>query len=231
MARKGVQGYTEKSYYDNTRYTGMVSTLDPLVEGSFRHLVNFDISDTNQSLEPREGFLTTSLAADDAVDPITLSSQTIMYKDQSTQRHIVFDLGNHKAYLVDVSAYNVHNNMIPFEREINLDYSELQQIYVEWYSKDLNQTPPDPFNTTLTHTKFVGKVATIFDEVLSKAIHIIPIEFTPTQDKSLKLFMTLTFRNKQAIVNGETLPGDTLLIGAINFKDIGSYNPLERNIF
>lgn len=320
MARKGVQGYTEKSYYDNTRYTGMVSTLDPLVEGSFRHLVNFDISDTNQSLEPREGFLTTSLAEDDAASPITLSSQTIMYKDQSTQKHIVFDLGNHKAYLVDVSAYNVHNNMIPFVSEINLDYSELQQMYVEWYLKDLKQTPPfqltekiypdsnnrfsvyeisnaafanyphrkvytvspgdaviqqvwrylendpqayndlDPgtihrsavrlqddengyyasfafrnisdfdISYALTHTKFVGKVATIFDEVLSKAIHIVPIEFTPTQDRSLKLFMTLTFRNKQAIVNGETLPGDTLLIGAINFKDIGSYNPLERNI-
>lgn len=319
MARKGVQGYTEKSYYDNTRYTGMVSTLDPLVEGSFRHLVNFDISDTNQSLEPREGFLTTSLAEDDAVDPITLSSQTIMYKDQSTQRHIVFDLGNRKAYLADVSAYNVHNDMIPFVSEIALDYSELQQMYLEWYVKDLKTDPPfqlekiypdsnnrfsvyeisnieftdyphrkvykvspgdaviqqvwsyleadtqayndlnpntidksavrlqddvdgyyasfafrnisdSDISYALTHTKFVGKVATIFDEVLSKAIHIVPIEFTPTQDKSLKLFMTLTFRHKQVTVNGVTLPEDTLLIGAINFKDIGSYNPLERNI-
>ena len=61
MARKAVQGYTEKSYYDNTKFLGTVATNDPVSEGYFRQLVNFDISDTGQSLTPRKGFITTAL--------------------------------------------------------------------------------------------------------------------------------------------------------------------------
>jgi hypothetical protein len=61
MARKAVQGFPEKSYYDNTRYLGIVATTDPLNEGLFKHMVNFDVSDTGQSVQPREGYLTTTL--------------------------------------------------------------------------------------------------------------------------------------------------------------------------
>ena len=62
MARKSIKGYAEKNYYDNTKFTGgIVATNDPLNEGSFKHLVNFDISDMGQSLTPRKGFLTTTL--------------------------------------------------------------------------------------------------------------------------------------------------------------------------
>ena len=64
MARKSIKGYAEKNYYDNTKFTGgIVATNDPLNEGSFKHLVNFDISDMGQSLTPRKGFLTTTLKA------------------------------------------------------------------------------------------------------------------------------------------------------------------------
>ena len=54
MARKAIRGYTEKSYYDNTSFKGIVATTDPLNEGSFAHMVNFDISDTGSSVKPRE---------------------------------------------------------------------------------------------------------------------------------------------------------------------------------
>ena len=64
MARKSIKGYAEKNYYDNTKFTGgIVATNDPLNEGSFKHLVNFDISDMGQSITPRKGFLTTTLKA------------------------------------------------------------------------------------------------------------------------------------------------------------------------
>jgi len=56
MARKAVQGYTEKSYYDNTKFLGMMATSDPLQEGYFRQLVNFDIAETGLSLKPRQGY-------------------------------------------------------------------------------------------------------------------------------------------------------------------------------
>lgn len=62
MARKSIKGYAEKNYYDNTRFTGgIVATNDPLNEGYFKHLVNFDISDAGQSITPRKGYLTTTL--------------------------------------------------------------------------------------------------------------------------------------------------------------------------
>lgn len=64
MARKSIKGYAEKNYYDNTRFTGgIVATHDPLNEGYFRHMTNFDISDMGQSLTPRKGFHTTILKA------------------------------------------------------------------------------------------------------------------------------------------------------------------------
>jgi hypothetical protein len=77
MARKAVQGYPEKSYYDNTRYLGIVATTDPLNEGLFKHMVNFDVSDTGQSVEPRDGFLTTILKN---ANHISLSDKTMMYQ-------------------------------------------------------------------------------------------------------------------------------------------------------
>ena len=62
MARKSIKGYAEKNYYDNTRFNGgIIATNDPLNEGYFKHLVNFDISDMGQSITPRKGFLTTSM--------------------------------------------------------------------------------------------------------------------------------------------------------------------------
>lgn len=65
MARKSIKGYAEKNYYDNTRFNGgIVATNDPLNEGYFKHLVNFDISDMGQSLTPRKGFLTTAIFHD-----------------------------------------------------------------------------------------------------------------------------------------------------------------------
>lgn len=97
MARKAVKGYAEKNYYDNTKFTGgIVATNDPLNEGSFKHLVNFDIADTGQSLTPRKGFLTTSLRYRDhgTYVEIPLSSRTIYYFDANIGKWIFIDFNN-----------------------------------------------------------------------------------------------------------------------------------------
>ena len=99
MARKAVKGYAEKNYYDNTKFTGgIVATNDPLNEGSFKHLVNFDIADTGQSLTPRKGFLTTSLRYKDhgTYVEIPLSSRTIYYFDANIGKWIFIDFNNPK---------------------------------------------------------------------------------------------------------------------------------------
>ena len=60
MARKGYSSSNkEKIIYDNTVFRGVSATTDPNPEGYFKQLINFDISDTGQSLQPRKGFMNT----------------------------------------------------------------------------------------------------------------------------------------------------------------------------
>ena len=102
MARKSVKGYAEKNYYDNTKFTGGIfATNDPLNEGSFKHLVNFDISDTGQSLTPRKGFLTTALKyKQDGVDvEVELSDKTIYYFDANIGKWIFIDFNKFTTHL------------------------------------------------------------------------------------------------------------------------------------
>ena len=79
MARKYIRGNPNKNYYDNTKFIGTLATTDPVPEGMFRHLVNFDVSDTGQSITPRRGYLTTSIRCNN--EDIVLSNQTIIFRD------------------------------------------------------------------------------------------------------------------------------------------------------
>jgi hypothetical protein len=170
MARKAVQGYPEKSYYDNTRYLGIVATTDPLNEGLFKHMVNFDVSDTGQSVEPREGYLTTTLKNTIPTDPafnnhISLSNKTIIYKDNTIGQYILFDLDNNTAYIAEISGYNdkITNYYLPIISKIaNYDWNYLftqvlipQVTYVAAYRS----------TTTLaaTITQFINKITLIED--------------------------------------------------------------------
>lgn len=114
MARRAVQGYTDKSYYENTRYLGIVATNDPLQEGYFKHLVNFEISDTGQSLQPRKGFLTTGLCHNSTDRTlINLSENTIGFKDHNLQSYVFYDFNNNKGYVVDINEYNLETKLLP----------------------------------------------------------------------------------------------------------------------
>jgi hypothetical protein len=121
MARKAVQGFPEKSYFDNTRYLGMIATTDPLNEGFFKHIVNFDISDTGQSVEPRDGFISTTL-----VSPSTnsLSNKTIVFKNVDDNVFVLYDFTAKKGYLANIASYNLNNQYIPVETIItNFDWT------------------------------------------------------------------------------------------------------------
>ena len=192
MARRAVQGYSEKTYFENSRFGGMLATNDPQLEGYFKHLVNFDISDTGQSAKPRQGYLTTGPAktpeytleveyADlsqfpttgvvttryTAVDTglkyswdtskyvrivpniISLSDHTVVYKDNNTQKHILYDFESSRGFLVDVSRYNIEDKLIPFYTEVAAyDWSNaidifrtkltaVEAVYVSYYDATL----------------------------------------------------------------------------------------------
>lgn len=113
MARKAVQGYTEKSFYDNTRYLGIISTLDPQNEGYFRHMVNFDVSDTGQSVTPRKGFLTTTL------EGVSLSDSTIVFFQKDIQKYVVFDPLNDRVYISSLSLDGTYLNVENVETHVN----------------------------------------------------------------------------------------------------------------
>lgn len=136
MGRKAVQGYTEKSMYDNTRFTGVLATHDPLNEGYFRHMVNLDISDTGQSVAPRKGILTTTLCSADGTQDIALSSQTIVFKNSETQSHIVFDFFNKKAYIVNLDVLPSSAYRIPITREVDsIDWSDVTAYLLNQYAE------------------------------------------------------------------------------------------------
>jgi|LGOV01.1.fsa_nt_gb hypothetical protein len=126
MARRAVQGYTDKTYFENGRFLGMLATNDPLQEGYFKHLVNFNISDTGLSVRPRKGFLTTvPRKTNEAKTLISISERAIIFKAHSLQEHIIYDFSNNRGYAVDISAYNIDDNkLIPITDEyIAADYN------------------------------------------------------------------------------------------------------------
>ena len=82
MARKAIKGYAEKNYYDNLKFSGVTASTDALNEGSFKHLVNFDIADTGSSLTPRKGYLTTTL------EGCSIPYNCIYFQDIKTNEYI-----------------------------------------------------------------------------------------------------------------------------------------------
>ena len=131
MARKAVKGYAEKNYYDNTRFNGgIVTSNDALNEGYFKHLVNFDIADTGQSLTPRKGFLTTTFKKDDTT--YVFNNKTIYFYDENIGEYIFvsFTDENPKAYrcTFDDLEENKFKNISPIA---NIDITDIGESHMD----------------------------------------------------------------------------------------------------
>jgi hypothetical protein len=228
MARKAVQGFPEKSYYDNTRYLGIVATTDPLNEGLFKHMVNFDISDTGQSVTPREGFLTTRL------NNITLSNNTIIYKDNTLGDYVLFDIPNNVAYIADISGYNVQNYYLPVKSEItNKNWNDLfnqvlipQVDYVRNFSNVLSELVAEfvPFIKPIPDTK----IEHIYDENgISRALVKVRLDTGANGETPFDFILQLRYR---ANAIGPFL-ADTLIIEGLPYMfEHPTLAPTERNI-
>jgi len=236
MARKAVQGYPEKSYYDNTRYLGIVATTDPLNEGLFKHMVNFDVSDTGQSVKPREGFLTTTIKQNPQVGQniISISNETVIYKDNTIGEYILYDFNNHIAYIADVSAYNVSNYFLPIESQIaNYDWTDVfktvlipQLSYVKSYylSSTLAGTITNflPMITPIPDTK----VEHIYDENgINKTL--VKVRLIVAGQSNFDFIIQLRYR-KNAVGD---LPADTLIVDGLPYMfEHPTYVPTDRNL-
>lgn len=227
MARKAIQGYTEKNYYDNTRYRGIVASTDPLNEGFFKHMVNFDISDTGQSLKPRKGFLTTVLSDDDGI--ISLSDQTIIFIDNRTQLSVLFDIRAWKAYLVDISVPNIQDKVIPVNKTIaNIDTSDLLNVFP-------NVNNLNSLNTFLSTSLSIynsSPVEVIIDNnLVTKAL--VKVVYTLETTEHV-LWLEVYYRDKAVIGTGSAgnpnFPADTLVLGYADMSQQPSVYTFERNL-
>lgn len=125
MARKSIKGYAEKNYYDNTKFSGgIVATNDPLNEGYFKHLVNFDISDTGQSLIPRKGFITTMFK--NGEDYWAPSNNSIYFYDEALGKYIFYGYGS-DPYIVDFVLGDKYLNAVDIIS--NVDITDLRGLY------------------------------------------------------------------------------------------------------
>ena len=205
MARKAVQGYTEKSYYDNTRFLGVVATTDPLNEGYFKHLVNLDISDTGQSVIPRKGYLSTTIK--DVNGFIPLSENTIIFKDNNVSEHIIYDFTSGKGFIADVSAYNIENKMLPITHEITkFDWTDFLTLLINESTYVAEYAEAADISATLSHVLehlTVNKevpVKHVFDEYgIQKVLLQASLKFD--EETQLNLFVEVFYRKLTHILN------------------------------
>ena len=251
MARKAVQGYTEKNYYDNTRYRGVVSSNDPLNEGFFRHMVNLEISDTGQSLVPRMGYLTTTLKHEDEI--ITLSANTIIFRDSNTQLFVVFDLQQKlvaeeplAAYLVDLSLYNIVAKFIPVTKKITaFDYIDVLTFLTKYVninditsaeenSNDSTTSLQDvPLSDVLTFlTLYTYQHVPVQDINLIQQ-HLFKIKYANITTV-LPFWLTAYYRDEARVGNGtiETpeFPKETLILSVLNTQEQPAVDSNLRNL-
>jgi len=239
MARKAVQGFPEKSYYDNTRYLGIVATTDPLNEGLFKHMVNFDVSDTGQSVKPREGFLTTVLKN---VNHISLSNNTIIYKDNNIGDYILFDITANVAYIADISGYNVPEYYLPIKSIIaNKDWDLLfTQVLIpnvsyvrNWYNSIVGTAAQKLSGTITEYIKYIKaipdtKIEHIYDEDgISRALVKVTLDTGDEQEPSFNFIMQLRYRQFETGGNA----ADTLVIEGLPYMfEHPTLAPTERNL-
>lgn len=241
MARRAVQGYTEKSYYENTRFLGVLATNDPLNEGYFKHTVNFNISDTGMSVTPRKGFLTTTITNEQSF--ITLSDNTVIYKDNNTQQYIIYDLTYRKGYVVDISAYNVVDKFIPITKSItNIDCNDILEFlmfnhpyYSSYYNSLLEQgagevtarnSTLDILNTDLQNLKVRSTPVSIIDiNAVRKTVLKVSLPI-PEEPKQFNFFLELYYRDEASGQYAE----NTLVLSATDTTQQPSVDSNARNL-
>lgn len=249
MARKAINGYPEKSYYDNTVFKGITATNDPLNEGSFALITNFDITDSTKSIVPRKGYTTTTFTVDGT--PVILSNKILTYRDPNIQKDIIIDLNKLNvdddtlskfAYTVDITQYNIENNLISSGHLItNYDYNEVVPIL----SHIIN---------IYGYTSGISMYTNALWRMLSKSTIIGDAQLQPIRDKNGVIFyikklhysdtytylgstqdiefnwwIKILYRPNATTVGTTTYTADTLVLSVIDTEQ-QTVNFLNRNL-
>ena len=241
MARKSIKGYAEKNYYDNTRFTGgIVATNDPLNEGYFKHMVNFDISDTGASVEPRKGFFTTTFKIKDVVyngsgdtkDVIfTPSNKTIYFYDASLGKHIFIDSSQdgYKEYNDDDDKDNATYScilIISADFDIDNKYLTNANLVTKF---DWSKLETDLKIKNYTDIEFLQDKAELAIDEYGISRYIIKAEYT-VEDKVTPIWVSFVYRKNGSTYEGVTYEADTLVMEYLDFSNTVSINMADRNL-
>lgn len=242
MARKAIRGYSEKSYYENSTFKGIVATTDPLNEGNFAHMVNFDISDTGNSLKPRCGFLTTDflLYTSEGYDTLKLKADTTIYfYEPSIQKYIFVDFSTFRFtseelgdYTYSLNAYAIEfvskiveghtNKHFIAERISNVDIDDLFSLFVLNEEDDYKN-----MRLALTRTKFKQTLAEHITDSYLISKYIIKHAFN---DYTPYTWIEVYYRKEGSSYEDITYSDDTVVVSFVNTEDTVSIDPNNRNI-
>lgn len=258
MSRKAVNGYPEKSYYDNTIYEGVSATGGPLNEGSFALITNFNIIDSNRSVTPRDGYLTTTFAVDG--EDVILSDKVLVYRDPSIQQNVIIDLSKavneeQFAYLVNITPYDVNtDDKKVFEGKVITNYDteeflgilrklhKMARLAKEAEDAAENEHFDVPVDETIEDSimlsTFAKGLSIIGSPLLQpiKDLDNVTYYITKLQYKDIqctfKFWIKVLYREKSARNMSDTtkpLPADTLVVSIIDTTQ-QSKKPEVRNI-
>lgn len=239
MARKGYSSSNkEKIIYDNTVFRGVSATTDPNPEGYFKQLINFDISDTGQSLQPRKGFMNTvfHIKNGDNYEYVNLNyDSTIYYLDHET--------GNY--YFIDFSkiSTSISNNTISDTFIYKTDLTNIDKT-----SKYFLLTP---INNYITKAEDVETIVYLQDYLGSNFISTVLSTIKPVKSHkatyikdSMSVDRNIIKVSRNLYTNG-ALTNDTeefwlefkynattstMLITVVNTNDVKALDMTNRNI-
>lgn len=239
MARKAIKGYPEKSYYDNTSFKGVHATLNPLNEGYFNQMINFDIDDTGQSVKPRRGFLTTTLQLKDNETIVDLSKDfTLYFFDPDISKYIFIDFStfNYEStngiYSYSIEAYKVQFNLGPnrqfndVEKITNVDLDDIIKLFLPT-SEPASEVDWITIKDAITKLKFYKQPESLTASDLITR-YIFKIE--PLSETINYTFLECFYRESGSTFNGVTFESDTLVITYSDTEDTLSIDQSQRNI-
>ena len=235
MSRKAIKGYPEKSYYDNTSFKGVHATLNPLNEGYFNQMINFDIDDTGQSVKPRRGFLTTALQLNDNVTAVNLTKDSTLYFfDPDISKYIFIDFSTFNYYSSEgVYKYSIDAYKVSFILGSNRQFNEVEKItnvdlddIIKLFSPE-SEVDWIALKDAITKLKFYKQPESLTASDLITR-YIFKIE--PLSKDINYTFLECFYRKTGSTFNDITFESDTLVITYPDTEDTISIDQSQRNI-
>lgn len=231
MGREAVNGYPEKSLYTNKKFSGIVATSDPLNEGSFALLTNWDIVDTGLSMVPRKGFTSTTFKIGSSTELLT--HKVLMYRDPNIQRDIVLDINRDLpfAFLTNITQFNLVNNVLGNSTLITgYDVDDLISFMSDRIKTLDDLIAEEGADKETVQTRYIFSHSTIIKDSQLTPItdldgvtyYITKLSFDDSETagalvaSKFKYWLKVLYRPDKTTIGGVTYAADTLVLSCVD---------------